>query len=91
VEDEDEPEELRSKRAVVFVSDESGEGSGSGSGESGTAAGSRNRGTSSAEPLNSALDTAEVRDWATKVDSRGQRFHDREEAQQWDLRHLGGG
>ena len=74
--DDNEDEDIRAKRAIVFPEDTgnvrdvgtSGSGgSGSGSGGSATAVGSSNGGS---EPLDRELGTAEVRDWATRVDSR---------------------
>ena len=85
--DADEDEILRSKRAVVFVDNDGRDvgtsgsgGSGSGSGGSATVVGSSNE--AGTEPLDQELDSSEVRDWATRVDSRGNRLYEPSEPSQ---------
>ena len=81
-EDDNEDDDIRAKRAIVFpeetgngrnvgTSGSGGSGSGSGSGGSATVVGSSNGAGS--ELLDRELGTPEVRDWATRVDSRENR------------------
>jgi hypothetical protein len=97
-EDDNEDEDIRAKRAIVFpeetengrdVGSSGSGGSGSGSGGSATVVGSANGGGS--ELLDRALGTAEVRDWATRVDGGENRAQEAVQEPAWDLKHVGGG
>jgi hypothetical protein len=79
---------------------------GSGSGGSATVAGSSSAGSpqdrelwsatvvgssTAGSPLDRELGSAEVRDWATRVDSRGNGVQEAAQEPAWDLKHVGGG
>ena len=83
--DEGENDNLRRKRAVVFVDNDARDvgtsgsgGSGEGSGGSDTVVGSSN--SEETGQLDHTLHSPEVQDWATRVDSRKDRPQEPPEA-----------